>query len=117
MMGEYGGEALRSRAESFLRSCVMIIVRQAYKKRLDKLPTTEGGAKAPGSDDMDPTSYGRAPKPDDKALNRLVDELAEREESEYIPSTYKKMIHTYIYIIYIHSAWHVHNLPSLDPFW
>lgn len=45
-----------------------------------KLPS-EGGPKGP-VEDMDPTSYGKAPKPDDKALNRLVDELADREESK-----------------------------------
>ena len=58
---------------------------KAYKKRLDKLPSTggpSGDAKAPTGEDPDPTMYGRAPKPEPEALNRLVDELAQREEGE-----------------------------------
>jgi pre-mRNA-splicing factor SYF2 len=53
---------------------------KAYEKHLDKLPKApEGGSKV---EDMNPLDYGKAPKTGDEALERMVDELREREESE-----------------------------------
>lgn len=53
---------------------------KAYKKRLAKLPS-EGGEGKKRGEEPDPLAYGTAGKGDEEGLERLADELGEREKA------------------------------------
>lgn len=56
---------------------------KAYKKRLAKLPSEGGGGKEGGKkgEEPDPLAYGTAGRGDEEGLERLAEELGEREKA------------------------------------